>query len=112
MRVVHRELEGLTRAQRKALSLVLEYLRETGRRCFTYNSLARHWSRSSVRMNANTLERRIRELVEEGILERLVYTDERGRRRTSFCLKRDLYHRFVETFLLIDRRVAEEVPVD
>ena len=101
------ELEGLTKAQRRALSLILEYLRETGRRCFNYNSPQRYWARSAIRINTNTLERRIRELAEEGILERLEYTDERGRKRTSFCLKLDLYQRFVAPFFHMDRGRGE-----
>ena len=84
-------LRGLTRAQRKAWDLVLEYARATGRRCFTYNSINRYWSQSRVRINANTLERRLRELAQLGLLERATGRD--GRR--LFCLARELYERFV-----------------
>ena len=93
------ELLGLTRAQQRAWSYILEYARGTGRRCFTYNDLSRFWPHASTRINAQTLDRRVRELVELRILERLKYQGQRGRTRARFCLRRDLFERFVEPFL-------------
>ena len=90
-----RELEGLSKAQKRALDLILEYSRATGRRCFTYNSLNRYWSQARTRINANTLERRVRELVKLEILERHEGQDRMGRPRVFFCLRRDIFERFV-----------------
>ncbi len=98
VRVAFRELDGLTRAQRKAWSYILEYARSTGRRCFTYNELARFWPSAGTRINIQTLDRRIRELVQLGILERIEEESERGRARARFCVKPELYQRFVEPF--------------
>ena len=85
------ELESLSRAQRRAWNYILEYSRSTGKRCFTYNSLQRYWPQASTRININTLERRLRELRELGILERRTYTDKRGRERAYYCIRMDLY---------------------
>lgn len=79
-------LEELTRSQLKAWNYILEYARATGKRCFTYNSLQRYWPRASTHININTLERRIRELVELGVLSKNHYIDRRGRRRVFFCI--------------------------
>lgn len=100
-RVVYRGLEGLTRAQQKAWSYILEYARATGRQCFSYNELARFWPQASTRINIQTLDRRVRELVAVGILERFEEAD-RGRPRARFCIRRDLYQRFVVPFLRMD----------
>ncbi len=81
-------LEGLTRSQVKAWSYIVEYVRFTGRRCFTYNELARFWPQAYTRINIQTLDRRIRELVGEGLLERKEW---HGRRRAVFCLPEDLF---------------------
>ncbi len=89
------ELESLTPAQRRAWSLILEYARATGRRCFTYNSLARFWPQAGTPVNINTLERRLRELREKGILERVEKRDERGRQRVILCIRRDLYQALI-----------------
>ena len=90
-----RELDGLSKAQQKAWDYILEYAKATGRRCFTYNDLARFWPGASVRININTLERRIRELVKLGILERREGQDRWGRPRAYFCIRPDLFERFV-----------------
>ena len=88
-------LPKLTPAQRRAWDYILEYAEASGRRCFSYNDLARFWPRASTRINIRTLDRRIRELAELGILERLDYRDKRGRSRARFCIRPDLFERFV-----------------
>ncbi len=83
-------MESLTPAQALAWALIKEYVQAHGRSCFTYNSLLRFWRESSTRINANTLERRVRELAALGLLERRELR--RGRRRkTILCLPDDLY---------------------
>ena len=78
----------LTRSQAKALELVRHMLRETGRRCFTYNTLMRYWrEHPDIPINANTLDRRIRELVELGVLRRVELERRRGRPRYAYCLE-------------------------
>jgi len=81
-----RRLASLTRSQARAWGFIAEYVRATGRPCFTYNQLQRYWPRARTRINVNTLERRLRELAELGILHRSIYIDGRGRRRVRFCL--------------------------
>ena len=84
-------LESLPTSKRETLRLIAEYLRETGRRCFTYRSLRAYWDRRRLwrELEWHTVERNIRWLAEEGLLERdLRY---RGRRAyTIFCLSRGL----------------------
>ncbi len=83
-------LEGLTRSQVKAWSYIVEYVKVHHRRCFTYNDLIRFWPSASTRINVQTLDRRIRELVGEGLLERFD-KEWHGRRRAVFCLPEDLF---------------------
>ena len=80
----------LTKAQERVWNLIIEYYRETGERCFTYNSLIRFWPSSGVRVSVLTVDRRLREFVELELLEREYYTDKRGRKRARYCLPRDL----------------------
>lgn len=93
-------LSELTPAQRRAWDYILEYARETGRRCFSYNDLARYWSRARTPINIQTLDRRIRELVDLGVLERREARDRRGRTRVFFCMHMSLYTRFVSAYIL------------
>ena len=80
-------LEGLSRAQLKAWSIIARMVRSTGRRCFTYTDLFRAWREyTDIPVRPQTLDRRVRELVELGILERV-----EGGRGARFCLRRDLY---------------------
>lgn len=92
-------LHHLTPAQRRAWSYILEYLRSYGKRCFTYNDLARFWPNAATKINIQTLDRRVRELVSLGILDRKEEEDGKGRTRVRFCLKHYFYMRFVKPFL-------------
>ncbi len=78
----------LTRMQARALEIVRRMLSETGKKCFTYNTLMRYWrEHPDIPINANTLERRIRELVELGILRRVEVGRRRGKPRYAYCLE-------------------------
>ena len=80
----------LTKMQARALEIVRRMLAETGKRCFTYNTLMRYWrEHPDIPINANTLERRIRELVELGILRRVEIGRRRGKPRYAYCLEED-----------------------
>ena len=75
----------LTRAQRKALDIILRIATEKRRPCFTYTELFHRWTaETDVPIKPQTLDRRIRELVKAGILER--GETERG---AEFCLSED-----------------------
>ena len=89
-------LEALSRGRARAWSLIVEYVRETGERCFTYNELMRFWRGASTPINAQTLDRSIRHLAAEGLLERVEYRGRGGRRRTRFCLPEPLYKFYLE----------------
>ncbi len=86
--LLYRVMASLTGAQRRAWALVSRYARVTGRRCFTYEGIMRFWrDNQDIPIRATTLDRRIRELAERGLLERS--TGRRGQR--VFCIRRDLY---------------------
>lgn len=92
-------LRGLTPAQRRAWSLIIRMARVRGKPCFTYNTLLRFWRENpDIRINANTLERRVRELVELGILVRREIRERRGGRerpRYYYCISDEIARRFL-----------------
>ena len=82
-----RRLSALTRAQVKAWNLIAEYVKTTCKCCFTYNQIMRFWRDARERINALTLDRRLRELAQMGVLER---RQAGGRRRTLYCVNAEL----------------------
>ncbi|BAA79868.2 hypothetical protein ASQ66_gp51 [Aeropyrum pernix spindle-shaped virus 1] len=84
-------LNALTPAQAKAWDYLVEYVRATGRICFSYNTLARYWPAAQTKINIQTLDRRLREFAQLRLLERReIKKDGRRRARTIFCLPEDL----------------------
>ena len=72
-----------------AFSVVWEFFRETGRRCFTYQRIIDFYygwcRREGVSPKPQTFERRLRKLREHGVLYSF-----RGRLGTVFCLQPSL----------------------
>lgn len=100
-------VKNLTKAQQKALDYILVYARHTGRNCFTYNDLARHFKFLNVPINIETLTRRVRELVEKGILQR-AETKYKGKKRVMFCLNNEIFERIYEIVpdMMIERKIV------
>ena len=69
-----------------AFSVIWEFLRVRGRRCFTYSSILRFYEdycrREGLAYKPQTFERRLRALRSEGVLYSF-----RGRLGTVFCLQ-------------------------
>lgn len=77
---------SLSGAEALAFSVVWEFWRVRGRRCFTYSSILRFYEdycrREGLRYKPQTFERRLRKLREYGVLYSF-----KGRLGTVFCLQ-------------------------
>ncbi len=92
----YHKLQALSPAQRRAWSYIVEYVKATGRQCFTYNDLARWWPTAGTRINIQTLDRRLREFVLMKLLVRETFRSRTGRERVRFCLPEDLASFYLE----------------
>ena len=63
-------------SRRLVMHVILRFLRENGYRYFTYRSLRAYIFRNRIPLEWHTVERVIRRLAEEGLLER-IYTRKR-----------------------------------
>ncbi|RLG59856.1 hypothetical protein DRN86_03575 [Candidatus Geothermarchaeota archaeon] len=54
--------------------LVQRYVRESGKKCFTYRGLRAFWSKNKLYKESewHTIERKIRKMCERGLLKRIV----------------------------------------
>ena len=80
-------------AELQAAVFIRNYLKDSGKRCFTYRGLRAWWSRNRLYEGSewHTVERAVRKLAEQGYLKRL----QRGK-RVVFCPTPFLYDVFRE----------------
>ena len=80
-------------AELQAAVFIRNYIRDSGKRCFTYRGLRAWWSRNRLWEGSewHTVERAVRKLAESGYLRRV-----RRGRRVVFCPSPLLYNIFEE----------------
>ena len=99
-RLIARAL-GRSNARKAAWAIIQDYAKTVGKICFTYDRIQEfRQERYAEAMHSETLSRRIRELVENGLLDRVEFKGQ-----TWFCINRRIAW---ELGLLKPKRLQEQ----